>query len=283
MVTAPSVGGRTTPQPFTKSVSSSPRAAPRRWAGRAPCGRQVPTSRGPRACAGWRRGRHESGARARRARRSRCRRTAPRRRRPRRPRRRSRARRPGAARSGRGGVRRRRPPRSPRRCRPPRRRRHARSRPARAPARCGPACPTLGERAPAARRRLATGDLAEVVERRARDPERDRGDRDRQRPEHRERIQRPRVGRTVRQQRRAAPHRDLDGGHLHVVAPGGAQAGHVPRVVDPHVGGREQQEADVRLAARERADAVVLLDQAAAHEPVAVSHPEANAQRPLAR
>ncbi len=59
----------------------------------------------------------------------------------------------------------------------------------------------------------------------------------------------------------------------HVVAPGCAQPVHVPRVDPLDGGGREQHEPDVGPSAGKRPRGAFLLDDAAAHEPVAMVDP----------
>ena len=173
--------------------------------------RRAPRSPARRACAGSPRGRRESGAGAGSSRRSPCRRRASRRRRRPRPRPRPRGSRPAAARrAARPGSPRRRAAAS-QACRAARVEQraggaHAGLGARDARLRRGP----LGELARAQGRRLGAGELGQVVERAARDPERDRGDRRGQQAEGRERVQRPALARRVGDQRRRARRRDRE-------------------------------------------------------------------------
>ena len=139
----------------------------------------------------------------------------------------------------------------------------------------------LGERARAAGRGLRRRQRDEIVERAAADAQAHARDGDRQQAEERERVERPGGRRPVGEDRDAVAGRDPKRRELDVVAAGRAQARDAPGVVDDHLPGGRQHQRHVGLAIREPAQVVALLDDAAAHQPVAV--PAAARERPAPR
>ncbi len=129
----------------------------------------------------------------------------------------------------------------------------------------------LGELAGAQRRSLGPGQLAQVVERAAGDPERDGGDRGREQPERRERVEGPALARPVGDQRGRARRRDREPVDGDVVAAGRPQPGDRPGVDHLDLGRRHQHQADVRAgrSASSRGASPSMHD-APAHQPVAV-------------